>query len=202
MRCATCIQDAAPGKSRCQRCLEVSREITRRYRARHPDRIKCSRSNDRAALLARGVCPQCRMRRLAHGKKRCRKCLNGRKVEVKRQRQQRAKEHLCLACGSPAEKAHCRSCLDQYKIKDRALRDEVLAAYGNACACCGERERSFLQIDHKHGKGREDRMAGLYSARWYRWLKKNGFPDDYQLLCANCNWGRHLNGGICPHQTP
>lgn len=24
--------------------------------------------------------------------------------------------------------------------------------------------------------------------------------DRYQLLCFNCNCGRHRNGGVCPHK--
>lgn len=30
---------------------------------------------------------------------------------------------------------------------------------------------------------------------------KARFGDGYyQLRCFNCNTGRHLNGGVCPHQ--
>jgi hypothetical protein len=32
-------------------------------------------------------------------------------------------------------------------------------------------------------------------------LRKNGFPEGFQVLCANCNIGRHINGGICPHES-
>lgn len=31
-------------------------------------------------------------------------------------------------------------------------------------------------------------------------IKRDGFPNTYQILCHNCNLGKHLNGGICPHQ--
>jgi hypothetical protein len=33
-----------------------------------------------------------------------------------------------------------------------------------------------------------------------RYIIKNNYPDDFQILCANCNWGKQLNGGVCPHQ--
>lgn len=33
----------------------------------------------------------------------------------------------------------------------------------------------------------------------YRWAILNGFPDELQLLCFNCNCGRQRNGGVCPH---
>lgn len=33
-------------------------------------------------------------------------------------------------------------------------------------------------------------------------LKRQGWPQDrYQLLCANCNFGKLMNGGVCPHQS-
>jgi hypothetical protein len=27
----------------------------------------------------------------------------------------------------------------------------------------------------------------------------NGFPAGFQVLCFNCNQGRRLNHGVCPH---
>lgn len=200
LRCATCQQSAAPGKTRCEPCLEANRAGARRYREKHHERVKRSQKADRDSLLKRGICPSCRKRSCVTGRRRCRVCLKRHRKSIEVKRELRSQIGLCRECGNSGAQ-YCRTCLDRIKTRDRALRDEVLAAYGNACACCGERERSFLQIDHKNGKGRDDRMAGLFSARWYRWLKKNGFPADYQLLCANCNWGRHLNGGICPHHT-
>jgi hypothetical protein len=82
------------------------------------------------------------------------------------------------------------------------LRAEVLNAYGGQCACCGEREPCFLHIDHMNNDGYRHRQTfGGSSTAMYRWLKQRGFPrDGYQLLCANCNFGRFLNGGTCPHQ--
>jgi hypothetical protein len=29
---------------------------------------------------------------------------------------------------------------------------------------------------------------------------KNNFPRGYRILCYNCNCGRALNNGICPHK--
>jgi hypothetical protein len=36
---------------------------------------------------------------------------------------------------------------------------------------------------------------------FYRWLRKNGFPPGFQVLCYNCNQGKALGGGVCPHQA-
>jgi len=32
-----------------------------------------------------------------------------------------------------------------------------------------------------------------------RWLKKNNYPDGFQVLCMNCNLGKQRNNGVCPH---
>jgi hypothetical protein len=80
------------------------------------------------------------------------------------------------------------------------LRREVFLHYGKGslvCRCCGEKEESFLTLDHLEGGGTKHRKSGEFS---YRRLKKSGYPSGYQILCFNCNWGRYKNGGICPHK--
>jgi hypothetical protein len=79
------------------------------------------------------------------------------------------------------------------------LKIEVIAAYGNACACCGETILEFLTIDHKKNDGAQHRRS--IGKGFYRWLRKMGYPkDDFQCLCMNCQWGKKLNNGVCPHQ--
>jgi hypothetical protein len=29
---------------------------------------------------------------------------------------------------------------------------------------------------------------------------RNGFPPGYQVLCMNCNHGKRMNNGVCPHK--
>ena len=91
----------------------------------------------------------------------------------------------------------------------RKLKREVMDAYGGACSCCGETELAFLTIDHVNGDGAEHRrqLAAEVGSSWgqagaptYRWLRKNGFPEGFQVMCANCNCGKQWNGGVCPHQ--
>lgn len=86
----------------------------------------------------------------------------------------------------------------------KKVRQAVISGYGGKCNCCGENEEIFLQIDHIHNDGNKYRKNGLHGAnlRFYRFLIQNNFPKDiFQILCANCNWGKHRNGGICPHKT-
>lgn len=81
----------------------------------------------------------------------------------------------------------------------RALRKEVVKAYGGECVCCGEKCWEFLTLDHPNGDGQADRAQHRNkTGSFYGWAKKNGFPGNYRLLCMNCNWIRRF-GGICPH---
>jgi hypothetical protein len=103
--------------------------------------------------------------------------------------------------------------LDKFKEYNRKsglkLKREVMDAYGGACVCCGETELVFLTIDHVNDDGAEHRreIAAEKGTNWaqagrntYRWLRDNGFPEGFQVLCANCNCGKQWNGGVCPHQ--
>jgi hypothetical protein len=79
------------------------------------------------------------------------------------------------------------------------LREEILDAYGRACACCGETESTFLALDHVGGGGEAHRRAvSGDTARIYRAARREGFPPRYRLLCHNCNWATHRLGR-CPH---
>lgn len=77
------------------------------------------------------------------------------------------------------------------RLRRLALKDEALDRYGRICARCGFSNILALQIDHVNDNGAEERQAlgGRGNAGWnfYRWLKKNGWPEGYQTLCANCN---------------
>src|SRR2546428_625334 len=76
----------------------------------------------------------------------------------------------------------------------------VLAHYSNSpvqCKCCGESEILFLTLDHINGGGTQQRkkIRGIF----YRWIIAHGYPTGFRVLCLNCNMGRYLNGGKCPH---
>lgn len=91
--------------------------------------------------------------------------------------------------------------LPRMRKERAAFRAEILSAYGGKCTCCGETESMFLAIDHKNNDGAKHRKEVGKCQQFYRWLKKNDYPSDFQILCANCNWGKYVNGGVCPHQT-
>ena len=95
---------------------------------------------------------------------------------------------------------------ESFPAKLKALKTEVLTYYGNGrlrCVCCGESDLVFLTLDHINGREENDRgwnkkkKAGRVL---WSYVKREGFPEGYQTLCWNCNSGRQVNKGICPHK--
>ena len=84
------------------------------------------------------------------------------------------------------------------KVYDNKIKNKVFEHYGKTCACCGESIKEFLTIDHINGNGTKHRKK--INNNLYIWLVTNNFPEGFQTLCFNCNWGKHINDGICPHQ--
>lgn len=88
----------------------------------------------------------------------------------------------------------------QAKQRHRSLKDAAYLAYGGyRCACCGETHPAFLSLDHLANDGCRHRKEIGRGANIYAWLRDNKYPAGFQVLCHNCNHGKHLNGGVCPH---
>lgn len=68
------------------------------------------------------------------------------------------------------------------------------------CQCCGYSGIEFLSVDHINGDGKEHRKTIGTGFTIYRWLIKNNFPRDFQILCIACNHAKGANDK-CPHQT-
>ncbi len=103
----------------------------------------------------------------------------------------------------------------------RKARLEVLQHYSGKeipeCTCCQETQFEFLQIDHIENNGaehrreigmtqsspaqmeKEGRKATIGGNGFVYWLKKNNFPEGFQVLCANCHAGK-TSLGQCPHK--
>lgn len=85
----------------------------------------------------------------------------------------------------------------------RIFKYMAFDAYGWECACCGETDPRFLTIDHPNNDGAEFRRQ--YSKEGkdaYRVYKSLGYPPGLQTLCWQCNMGKSVNHGICPHKDP
>jgi len=90
---------------------------------------------------------------------------------------------------------------ERERLRYVAYRGIIIKAYGGKCACCGESESMFLEIDHINNDGNNHRKKiGASAKALTYWLINNNFPDGFQILCSNCNQGKKRNNGVCPHQ--
>lgn len=113
-------------------------------------------------------------------------------------------EGKCTNCAALKERLDitlCNRCSEKAIIKSHKnvekLKSETFKHYGNnECACCKEREELFLGLDHINNDGNKDTYSG--KGLYYK-LKRLGWPEGFRVLCHNCNLGRYLNGGECPH---
>jgi hypothetical protein len=77
------------------------------------------------------------------------------------------------------------------------------------CNCCGLNSHlDFLALDHIAGKRQMDSepelvklgySSKLKSVELQPWIRKNNFPDGFQILCHNCNQAKS-SYGKCPHE--
>jgi len=70
-----------------------------------------------------------------------------------------------------------------------AIKEEAIQHYGGECACCHETALEFLAIDHVKGNGNKHRKEiGLDGGvGFYKWLKRNNWPEGFRAMCHNCN---------------
>lgn len=118
----------------------------------------------------------------------------------------RRNKGLCVWCDSPL--AHnSKSLCEKHRITQnernkrwrKELKQKVINAYGGYCQCCVEPRVEFLVIDHVDGGGGKHLESIGGSAYFYSWLRKNGFPPGYRVLCYNCNSAK-AHYGYCPHE--
>jgi hypothetical protein len=89
------------------------------------------------------------------------------------------------------------------------IKKEVFSHYSKlhsnsnipCCRCCGENSHmDFLTVDHIDGrKNRPEKEQKLVGLALNRWLKKNNYPEGFQILCFNCNSTKGFFGS-CPHE--
>lgn len=80
-----------------------------------------------------------------------------------------------------------------HKNRRAEARQKVLEFLGCICIHCGFSDTRALQIDHVNGGGTKEWNRGaLAYDRKYEMVYAT--PQNYQILCANCNWiKRHEN---------
>ena len=111
------------------------------------------------------------------------------------------------------KKYYYRDAKDPVKVAQRRaynrqwnknVKIRVLEHYGGnppRCVCCNESILQFLTIDHTNNDGSLQRKTNPFTRHHLGyWLWQNGYPNGYQVLCWNCNVGKGLSGGQCPHK--
>lgn len=230
--CVNCGNKARDGYKTCEECASNARQKAKKHREKHKSNglcVDCSdqsiddsqycqkhkdaqhvsqRKRDRAWRLQKtndGLCSDCGKNKPLPEKKLCEQCRNAYADRLERWRTKKLADGLCSRCGKdkiiPGLK-QCKNCsLERLKL-DKSIKLQILNAYGNECACCGENEIDFLALDHINNDGHKDRRRGNSGGgiSFYRKVIKNGFPSNLQILCHNCNWSKHVNNGRCIHQ--
>lgn len=126
-------------------------------------------------------------------RKECYKCGSDKDIRLVNPSRPTLNTHMCKTCQNIKAKAY----YDKY-------RNLVFTYYGEYCSCCAEDESLFLSIDHVNNDGHLDLNSNgktLTGRHLYPKIVKLGYPDKYQVLCMNCNFGKRMNNGICPHKT-
>ena len=95
----------------------------------------------------------------------------------------------------------------QAKARREIFKDKCFVAYGGyKCACCGETEPLFLSLDHINNDGAEWRREAVWgtpprraTGRIDGWWRTSSQTVSFRYSVANCNHGKRMNDGICPH---
>ena len=84
-----------------------------------------------------------------------------------------------------------KACVKKYRDGQRQL---ILRFLGGKCVKCSNSDWRVLQVDHLNGGGnRHRREAGCRQV----WKDAMENPQNYQLLCANCNWIKRYEENEC-----
>lgn len=77
--------------------------------------------------------------------------------------------------------------LRQTKEAKQRMRNALFEIYGEVCALCGFSDKRVLTLDHIKNNGSEER-AELGERGVYQRAKDNYLPDEYRILCMNCQF--------------
>lgn len=109
----------------------------------------------------------------------------------------------CKKCVSKEKRQHYHQNKERIKEEHKQYRRRVkLAAFDayGGCICahpgCGVTNPDLLTIDHIDGDGaRHRREIGIGTGTaFYRWLRGQGYPSGYQVLCRNHNSSKGVAG--------
>jgi hypothetical protein len=158
-----------------------------------------------------GLCVNCGKRERRSCYRTCEVCAAVNKDRIRDRLKKLKMLGLCSVCGSNKRvrgRGRCSRCADVYAGHARRYQQQkkltVLTHYSGSppkCQCCGERVIQFLTIDHVNNDGHAHRRAGFAGGALYGWIIGNNFPSGFQVMCWNCNCGKSVNMGVCPHAS-
>jgi len=200
-------QRAAAKRKRNQaagKCLNCGKPVGTRSKTKCDaclDQQLVSQKKTREVRKASGICQSCGQCEAMPGKTVCKQC-SKRMTDVRMKHYKADKQAgLCAMCGAEPVPGftQCEKCRTQSNERKRQVKLEVCNAYGGAiCAGCGCVEFDILEIDHIDGGGNKHRreigngdLAAGSGTNLYRWLKRNGYPPGFRVLCPTCNKKAH-----------
>lgn len=144
-----------------------------------------------------GICTGCANVAVV-GKVLCQTCLDKDKLRTKIRLQNKKDNGICVRCPNNAIPGfiHCQKCREKARSLAAKRKQIILDHYGQKCNCkcgCNVTKRNHLTVDHVNNDGHIHRKEVGFSI--YRWIIKNNFPKDLQILCWNCNCAKQQYGG-------
>jgi hypothetical protein len=205
-RCSDCGGPRGEEQTYCESCRNRRRHG---HIAARPVRLAYAKKK-RTDFALQGLCLTCGGTREDAAYRLCAICRDHQLLRRRRMVAERQLSGLCVYCGHrPPDPggSKCEACRVKNREYGKRRKDLCFSHYGGyICSCCGETEEKFLTLDHIHNDGAAHRRHMNGDRRYrgtsiYGWLIRNRFPAGFQVLCFNCNCGKHLNGGICPHEA-
>lgn len=105
---------------------------------------------------------------------------------------------MCTVCYGQSRVEYNNSVKEERKYYKHKLLQLLCSKDVPECMCCGEKVELFLTVDHIQNDGFLD---GRSRSNYKKILLEQNIKDKYQVLCWNCNCGKNINGGVCPHKT-
>lgn len=173
-------------KECCSKCLEKGRKQQTRRRSNHKSEGACLTCGNQPEL-GKVICADCNKRATIS-------TLNRYHTNIAAEK--------CAFCTGELDLStfRCNMCHNSHLERSRAYwhqrRLTVIKHYGGRCCCCESTQSEFLDVDHIDGGGTKHRNS--VDQHFYDWIIASNFPNNLQLLCANCNRGKSKFGS-CPH---
>ena len=178
------------------------------YRLKNKDRINARNREHYQKNKPEKFCIVCRQKIILRQGKTCSEnCYKIHQRELRKNKPKNFITQICIICkkefnkesfGKPLQslgniKTCSKECSEKQKFyirsrgrKRRKNRDKtfILQHYSGEnpkCVCCGKSDFDFLTIDEINGIKHRHR-------RFYKWIIKHNYPENFQVLCLACNW--------------